>query len=242
MEPEAPDRRLLTEEIWVVLALSLLSSAVFAIIDLLSAPIRGTYVAAVDQSSQLARQVAGFVFALAPAWLVLYLVRRDGSGLGSLGLARDRSLQDLGRGAALFALVGAGGIGVYLAAVALGVNRFVVPVPPLGHWWTIPVLLLSAVQAALVEETIVAGYLISKLKRLAWSDNAAITASALLRGSYHLYQGWGGFAGNLAMGAIFGWVFTKTRRTWPLIVAHFLLDTGAGIGFILFRHHLPGFS
>ena len=68
-----------------------------------------------------------------------------------------------------------------------------------------------------------------------------MAASAILRGSYHLYQGWGGFLGNLAMGALFGVVFVRTRRVWPLVVAHFLLDVGAGVGFLLFRHHLPGF-
>ena len=67
-------------------------------------------------------------------------------------------------------------------------------------------------------------------------------ASALLRGMYHLYQGWGGFLGNLAMGVLFGVAFLRVRRTWPFVIAHFLLDAAAGIGFILFRKHLPGFS
>jgi len=136
--------------------------------------------------------------------------------------------------------VGAAGIGIYLVSVALGVNRFVVPVPPLGHWWTIPVLLLNAAQAALLEEVIVVGYLITRLQQLRVSEPAAVGASALLRGAYHLYQGWGGFAGNLALGLFFGLFFTRTRRTWPLVVAHFLLDVGAGVGYILFRTHLPG--
>jgi len=34
----------------------------------------------------------------------------------------------------------------------------------------------------------------------------------------------------------------RWRRTWPFAAAHFLLDASAGIGFILFMHHLPGFS
>jgi hypothetical protein len=42
------------------------------------------------------------------------------------------------------------------------------------------------------------------------------------------------------MGLLFGWLFVRTRRTWPLVVAHLLLDTGAGLGYILFREHLPG--
>src|SRR5256885_966370 len=83
-----------------------------------------------------------------------------------------------GRGAALFAIVGAAGIGVYLAAIAIGVNRFVVPAPPLGHWWTVPVLFLNAAQAALLEEVIVVGYLITRLQQLGWSAVAAIAGSA----------------------------------------------------------------
>jgi len=89
---------------------------------------------------------------------------------------------------------------------------------------------------------IVLGYLITRLRQLAWSPFAAVAASALLRGGYHLYQGWGGFLGNLAMGVLFGVAFLRVRRTLPFLIAHFLLDAAAGIGFILFREHLPGFS
>lgn len=241
--PPAPaDRRTLVEEVLVVLTLSLLASAVYAILDLLSAPLRGTYVAAGNQSNEFLKQVLGFVFGLAPVYLVLHLVRRDGEGLGGIGLALDRPRQDVGRGLILFVVVAAGGIAIYLGAVALGVNRFVVPVPPMGHWWTVPALLLNAATAALLEEIIVLGYLVTRLQQLRWSPMAAVAGAALLRGSYHLYQGWGGFVGNLLMGLFFGFLFLRWRRTWPFVVAHFLLDVGAGVGFLLFRHHLPGFS
>ena len=67
----------------------------------------------------------------------------------------------------------------------------------------------------------------------------AIGASALLRGSYHLYQGWGGFAGNLAMGVVFGILFAVGRRTWPFVARR---PAGRrGVGFILFRDSLPCF-
>lgn len=241
--PPAPaDRRTLAEEVLVVLTLSLLASAVYAILDLLSAPLRGTYVAAGNQSNEFLKQMLGFVFGLAPVYLVLHLVRRDGEGLAGIGLATDRPRQDIGRGLILFVVVAAGGIAIYLGAVALGVNRFVVPVPPMGHWWTVPALLLNAATAALLEEIIVLGYLVTRLQQLRWSPVAAVTAAALLRASYHLYQGWGGFIGNLLMGLFFGFFFLRWRRTWPFVVAHFLLDVGAGVGFLLFRHHLPGFS
>jgi membrane protease YdiL (CAAX protease family) len=235
------DRRTIRDEVVVVLMLSLLASAVYAIIDLLSAPIAGVYVAAADQSSLLAKQLAGFVFGLAPVFLVLHLVRRSGEGSRGIGLDGDRPAQDLGRGALLFAIVGTLGLGVYLVSVQLGANRFVVPVPPLHHWWTVPALLLNAAGAALKEEVIVVAYLVTRLRQLGWSDRRSVAASGLLRGAYHLYQGFGGFAGNLVMGLLFAWMFTRTRRAWPFVVAHFLLDVGAGVGFILFRRHLPGF-
>ncbi len=237
-EPKLPAKTL-REEVLIVLSLTLLESAVFAIIDLLSGPLKGGYVAAVPQY-ELAKQLSSFAFGLAPVWLVVYLVRRSGDGVASIGLAGDRPRDDLLHGAALFAVVGLGGIGVYLGAVALGVNRFVVPVA-FGHWWTVPVLFLTSIEAALVEEAIVAGYVITRLRQLRWSPAASIAASAVLRGAYHLYQGWGGFLGNLAMGALFGVIFARTRRAWPLVVAHFLLDLGAGLGFLAFRTHLPGF-
>jgi membrane protease YdiL (CAAX protease family) len=242
--PASPtlDRRTLREEILVVLALSLLSSAVYAVLSLLSAPLRGVRVASVNQSTELARQLVGIAFSLAPVWLVVHLLRRSREGVGAIGLAWDRPADDLKAGVAFFAIVGLGGLAFYFAAVELGVNRFVVPVPPLGHWWTVPVLLLDAAAAALLEEVIVLGYLVTRLRQLAWSPFAAVAASALLRASYHLYQGWGGFAGNLAMGIIFGVAFLRLRRTWPFVIAHFLLDAAAGIGFILFHEHLPGFS
>jgi uncharacterized protein len=237
-----PDRRMLAEEILVVLSLSVLRPAAFAILSLLEAPISGVVVAAADQSSEFTRQVLGFVFALAPVFLVVHLVRRSGEGVAVIGLSSDRPTRDVARGVALFAAVALAGMGVYLAAVELGVNRFVLPVPPLGHWWTVPALVLNAVEAGLVEEVVVLGYLVTRLRQLSWTPVQAIAASALLRGSYHLYQGWGGFVGNLAMGALFGFLFLRWgRRTWPFVVAHVLLDIGAGVGFILFRDHLPGF-
>ncbi|HEV8565309.1 MAG TPA: hypothetical protein VGR41_10360, partial [Actinomycetota bacterium] len=87
---ESLDRHTLAEEVLVVLVLSLLASAVYAILDLLQAPLRGVYVASVSQSDQLLRQILGVVFGLGPVYLVLHLVRRSGEGAVSIGLATDR--------------------------------------------------------------------------------------------------------------------------------------------------------
>lgn len=240
--PSSPvTRRLLWEEIAVVLWLSLLPSAVRAVVSLLRAPVSGVIVASTNQSASFLDQLLPVAFGLAPVFLVAHLLRRSDEGIASIGLAWDRPRHDVGRGAALFVVVGLAGIGVYLGAVALGVNRFVVPAPPSGYWWTWLAVVMNATEAALVEEVVVLGYLVTRLPQAGWSAGAAIAASALLRGSYHLYQGWGGFAGNLVMGVVFAWLFTRTRRIWPFVVAHLLLDVGAAAGFLLFRDRLPGF-
>ena len=50
-----------------------------------------------------------------------------------------------------------------------------------------------------------------------------------------------GFLGNLVLGVVFAGWFERTRRTWPLVVAHLLLDVGAGAIWLAFRDRLPGF-
>jgi len=55
--------------------------------------------------------------------------------------------------------------------------------------------------------------------------------SAVLRGSYHLYQGFGGFLGNAAMGLVFGVLYRRWGRVSPLVIAHTLIDTVAFVGY-----------
>jgi membrane protease YdiL (CAAX protease family) len=227
--------RVLTEEVLVVLSLSLLYSAVLAFINLLEAPVARTITVRVFAEVPLARQLASIVFGLAPVALVLHLIRRSGERLESFGLAPATLVRDAYSGFLLGLGVAAAGLGLYVAAIALNVNRFVVPVPPLGRWWTVPVLVLGALQNALLEEVVVVGYLIRRLEQIGWSGMAAVLGSAVLRGAYHLYQGWGGFAGNLLLGLVFGLIFLRWRRTWPLVVAHLVVDSLAGGAYILLR-------
>ena len=224
-----------------MLSLSLLASAASAILSLFEAPVAGVTVAAAPQSPLFGRQLLGFVFGLAPALLVWHLVRRSGEGVAAIGLAPDRPGRDLATGSALFAVIGLAGLGLYLAAVELGLNRFVIPAPPPDHWWTYPAVFMHAIEAAIVEEVIVLGYLVTRIQQVTGSNRVAIGTSGFLRGAYHLYQGWGGFLGNLLMGVVFAWLFTRTRRTWPFVIAHFLLDVAAAVGWLLFRERLPGF-
>lgn len=238
--PLAP-RRTLAEELVLVLSLSLLASAAYAILSFTAAPVNASRsVAVIPQTPRLAAQLVPIAVAVVPVWLVFYLLRRNGERPTVIGMEFDRPRFDVSMAVVLALVVGAAGVVVYIASVRLGHNRLVVPVPPLGLWWTIPVLVLSAAQNAILEEVVVVGYMVTRLQQIGTPAVAAIATSSLLRGSYHLYQGWGGFTGNFAMGMLFGLVFLRWRRTWPLVIAHTLLDIGAGVLYIAFRDQLPG--
>jgi membrane protease YdiL (CAAX protease family) len=135
-------------------------------------------------------------------------------------------------------VIGGTGLGLYLAAFHLGVELNVVAENLPDVWWRIPVLLLSAAQNAVLEEVVVVGYLLSRLDRLGVRPARAIVLSAVIRGSYHLYQGVGGFAGNAAMGLIFGILYRRWGRVTPLIIAHFLIDAVAFVGYALLAGHV----
>ena len=232
-----PGPGVLRNEVWIVLGLSLLASAVFSLLTLFEAPLRGRTVT-LFANVGLLRQLAGIGFDLVPVMLVVHLLHRSGERVADLGLDARRPARDLVQGLALAALVGSVGLALYVVAVRLGVNRGVVPAPTGGQWWAVPVLLLGAVRSAVLEEVIVVGYLLRRLDQLGWSQSKALAASALLRGSYHLYQGFGGFVGNVALGLLFGRIYQRQGRTAPLLVAHFLIDAAAGTGWLLLRGHL----
>ena len=85
-------------------------------------------------------------------------------------------------------------------------------------------MILAAAKASLLEEVIAVAFLTEKLKLIGSTFWSIVLVSALLRGSYHLYQGFGGFVGNVVMGIVFAIYYQKTRRLAPLLIAHFVMD------------------
>ncbi|WP_307875420.1 CPBP family intramembrane glutamic endopeptidase [Frankia nepalensis] len=240
---EPLSRGQLAAEVWLLLGVSLGMSGIFALIRYIGAVTRGPVRGQVAQLNgsyapgrpwlDLALQLAGLLSDVLPAALAVYLLSRHGGGLAAIGLDGRRRGRDVAFGAAIAAAVGGAGLGLYLVAWHSGANLTVAPSGLPDVWWRIPVLLASALENAVTEEVIVAGYLLVRLRQLGWGDRRALAASALLRGSYHLYQGLGGFFGNVAMGLLFGWLFQRRGRVGPLIVAHTLIDAVAFVGYVL---------
>jgi membrane protease YdiL (CAAX protease family) len=245
-----PSDRRHTTEIWLVLGLSLGQSGVYALLSLIVKLTQGgirdsTATLNSNQSDRewldFTLQVLGIGFALVPVALALYLLSLDPdqpSPLRRLGLTRGRRGPDLLWGAGLAALIGLPGLGLYAAGRALGITAEVIPAPVDQYWWTIPVLILSALQNAVLEEVVVVGFLMTRLRQLRWGVPATIITSALIRGSYHLYQGFGQALGNVVMGLVFGYWFTRTKRVLPLVVAHTILDVITFVGYALLRDHV----
>ena len=250
----APTRRSLVSETVLVLGVSLGASGVWALLSLvnkLTQPVALNRQTTAMNSSvtpdrpwlDLAYQLAGIVLALVPVALALHLLSRDRpDARHAIGADLRQPGGDLLRGALLAAAVGLPGLGLYAAARALGLNTTIAAANLADQWWTIPVLVLAAVQNAVLEEVVMVGYLYTRWLRAGWSLPVVMVTSALIRGSYHLYQGFGGFVGNLAMGLLFGWVYTRTRRVGPLVVAHTLLDVVAFVGYALLKDHLAWLS
>lgn len=251
--PDAPtvSRARIWWEIAIVLALGLGQSAVYAIVQLVYRLTRETALSQQTTTLNPSRsdtevfdliyQVLGLAFALVPVLLVCFLLwSPQRPHLGRLGFDGTRVGRDIAWGVGLVAAVGIPGLGLYAAGRALGLFVAVDPGGLGQYWWTIPVLLLSAARASLQEEFVVLGYLFTRLRQLGWGVWPIIIATSLLRASYHLYQGPGAFIGNLAMGLGFGWLYARTGRILPFLVAHFVVDAIAFVGYPLAAAWWPG--
>ncbi|MGJ6979889.1 CPBP family intramembrane glutamic endopeptidase [Aestuariimicrobium soli] len=241
-------RRTLHWETALLLAISLGQSAIYSVLSIIERLTRAVPLS--QQTStlntsatpdrpwlDLSYQVAGVVFGVVPAVLAVYLLGSRFVPVGgvrkALGVRPRRVGFDVAWGFIIAAGIGIPGLGLYLGARAMGVNTNVAAANLQENWWTIPVLVASAAMNGILEEVVMIGYLFTRWLQAGWRTWVVVAVSALVRGSYHLYQGFGGFVGNLIMGALFGLFFLKVKRVWPLVIAHTLLDIVSFVGYSL---------
>ena len=228
-------------EVAIVLALSLGKSAVYSVVALIAAltstqGLGGSKVTINQTLSarpalDLTYQLLGIGFSLVPVALCLLLLSVNSNPFEKLGFTVKPLWTNIWQGFSLAAIIGIPGLALYFASRQFGLSAQIVTSDLGAYWWTAPVLLLSAVGASLLEEVVVVGYLFDRLQKLGRELWSTIVISAAIRGSYHLYQGFGGFVGNFAMGIVFGWAYRKFGRLTPLLIAHFLLDAVSFVGY-----------
>ena len=178
-------------------------------------------------------QILRLVAALAPVALVFFLLGSaairhfglfwSGEGARSWGF-------DLRWAAILTASIGLPGLAVYAVGRAIGQTVEIDTSGLPSGWWSIILLVLAAVAAGVLEETVGVAYVVTRLRQLGYSTVVILIFCAMLRASYHLYQGWPMALGNAAMGVLFTLFFLRTGRVMPLVAAHITLDLFSFVG------------
>jgi uncharacterized protein len=245
-DSELTQRRALRIEVVIVLAVTFGLSAVTAALRLADSVLRNLSAQRIPLNPRrsyfdlidLGLNATFVVQLIAWGGLGLYLLWRSGLSPARIGLARFDWRADLGGGIGLAALIGVPGLALYLAARAMHLNASVIPSSLGDTWWRVPMLLLVAFANGWAEEIIVVGYLLTRLEQLGVGSRVALVWSSLLRGTYHLYQGFGAGLGNVAMGLVFGSAWQRTGRLWPLVIAHGIIDAVTFVGYALLAGHL----
>lgn len=243
--PSALDRRTLHQETSLVLLAGLGASAIWSVLNLtrkaLDPKPLGQQTTAMNTSQahdawlDLAFQLAEIGLGLVTVGLALHFLARElVHPARAIGFDRGLPLPDLALGALLAAVIGIPGLGLYVIARAMDLNTQIAAAGLGDYWWALPVLVLAACQNAVLEEVVMVGYLFTRWSQAGWRLWHVVVVSALIRGTYHLYQGFGGFVGNVLMGLLLGAVYARTRRVMPLVVAHAVLDIVAFGGYALF--------
>jgi membrane protease YdiL (CAAX protease family) len=235
---EGKARRGLILETWFV-QIAFLAPGLLGAIDLLAAHIGGA--PGVNPFSTIipGHPVANVIFggitylqvgAVVP--LALLLLSRTGQDPASIGFTWPQWRRDVWPGMGL----AAAGYGVAVVATVVVVDSLASVLGrstalnlfnqvKIGHvpaYYILYGITIAAV-TAITEETLVSGYLLTRLEQLGWNPRWALVLSLTLRTSYHVYYGLG-FLFTIPLGYFNTRSFQKHGKLMRPIVAHFLYD------------------
>ena len=83
---------------------------------------------------------------------------------------------------------------------------------------------LAIIANSVAEELVMRAYLIDRLEKLFGKAWIAVLVSALLFGSYHIYQGLTGLVTATMFGVFFGLHYARYRKLLPLVIGHTLYN------------------
>ncbi len=164
------------------------------------------------------------IFEVIQLAFLAWFLRIRGWTLEKFGLSF--SWRATGWGIVLLALTYAVTLGAqYIAQIIFNydIAAAIARAPKVDPDLSMQLVFLVSVVNGIFEELFVAGYIITALteRRGMW---VAINASVVVRLLYHLYQGPIGVLTIVPMGLLYGYVYSRTRQLWPLVVAHVLVD------------------
>ncbi len=82
---------------------------------------------------------------------------------------------------------------------------------------------VSCILVGFGEELLIRGYFLSRLLRIC-RPVAGVIYSSLVFSAWHMPQGVTSVAYTFIFGLVYGWMFTKIRRLYPLVLAHSIND------------------
>jgi membrane protease YdiL (CAAX protease family) len=180
-----------------------------------------------EVEAQLLPAVVSIVFELflswAPVLVIGFLLVRNREGWPGIGLTRLRA-GDLGMGLVLW-------VASFILVLVLaqlfqyfGQREVDFLTEGLPLWFRAVQAVLIAVTAGITEEIVVRGYAQTRLEQLRAPTAVILLLPTALWGVLHVYQGLGAALTIFGLGLMYAWYFQRTRRLWPLILAHILFD------------------
>jgi membrane protease YdiL (CAAX protease family) len=231
-QPRAPERNPVPVPpaapriLWLELGLVLLLAFAPGLLSLLLAALGD--VTNNEPAEQLTPAIVGGIFTLFLSWspvlLIGYLLVRSGEGWRGIGLGRfdwrADGLVGLGLWIASFILV------LILARVFefLGQNNVDFLPSQLPLWFRIVDAFVIAITAGVTEEVVVRGYAQTRLEQLKMPTAVILLLPTAIWGLLHLYEGAGPTVTIFCLGLLYAWYYYRTRRLWPIIIAHALFD------------------
>jgi membrane protease YdiL (CAAX protease family) len=167
--------------------------------------------------------IIDLVLQWAPVLVIGLRLHRSREGWSGIGLGRLRG-REAGHGALLWV---ASWLLVYVLALAfryLGQREVDFLPPSLPLWFRIVDAVTIATTAGLTEEITVRGYAQTRLEQLRVPAPLIVLAPTALWGFLHLYQGLGAALTIFCLGIMYAVYYQRTRRLWPLVLAHGLFD------------------